>query len=91
MTVLKPKIVEHVRELRPGDYYRVVNEDVWVLYKCPKCGFVTSIGRSKHYVHYDGAVSPAVNCPHKVGGGGKCSFSEEINLEGWIPEAKGFA
>lgn len=73
-----------------GEYYQVVNQDMWAVYKCPACGGVTTLGKKFHDVNYNGLVHPAVRCPHKVGAD-KCSFSDFLTLEEWVPEAKGSA
>jgi len=69
----------------------VLNKETWTLYKCPSCGFVTSLSKTHHSVDYDGQVWPAITCPHKTGSGNQCMFEELISLEDWVPEAKGSA
>lgn len=69
----------------------ILNKETWTMYKCPACGFVTSISREHHDVKYTGEVWPAVTCPHKTGSGNKCKFEELVSLEDWVPEAKGSA
>jgi len=91
MTSFKRSPELDVKKLRPGEYIQYKHIDVWALYKCPRCGFVTSLGKKVHDVYYDGTVTPAAACPHALGSGTRCAFSDSITLEEWIPEAKGSA
>jgi hypothetical protein len=90
VTTLKRRTDTEKKLLRPGEYMPGDN-DLWVVYKCPDCGFLTSLGKKFHQVNYNGEVYPNVTCPHKVGSGGKCSFSQTVALADWVPEAKGSA
>lgn len=91
MTAFKRVDTTNARQLRPGDYFLSTHPDTWVIYKCPKCGFVTSLSRKYHNINYNGDVSPSVRCPHKLGGGSKCEFKGTVELEGWIPKSEGNA
>lgn len=73
-----------------GEYFQVKSQDLWAAYKCPSCGGVTSLSKMYHDVDYNGLVYPAVKCPHKIGVD-KCTFSDTVTLEEWVPEAKGSA
>lgn len=72
-------------DLQPGEYLQVKDEEIICHYKCPKCGLLTKIARSNHTINIFGLLTPLVTCPHK------CTFSEQIQLDEWVPEAKGSA
>lgn len=92
MTILKRKDNIPTRYLRPGEYVASgISEESWIIYKCPRCGFLTSVGKKFHDVDYYGAVKPRVNCPHKTGSGNRCEFNDVVGLEDWVPKAKGSA
>ena len=89
--ILKRSVEIEAKKLRPGEYIQYKHTDVWALFKCPQCGFVTSLSRKNHAVYYDGTVTPNVSCPHKLSAGAKCEFSQDLTLDNWLPEAKGTA
>ncbi len=91
MTVLKRSTEIEAKKLRPGEYIQYKHLELWVLYKCPKCGLVTTLGKKYHDVDYAGSVLPAAHCPHKLGGGSRCTFTDSLTLDGWLPETKGSA
>ena len=91
MTDLAKRDVSEYKQLRPGEYAKAFGPETWIYFKCPSCGFLTTLGKKNHTVAYDGSVTPRVNCPHKTGSGRKCEFMDFINLENWIPESKGNA
>lgn len=69
----------------------VLNDETWTVYKCPGCGYATSLARERHSIHYDGNVDTTVTCPHTLPGGERCKFSDLVCLADWVPEAKGSA
>ncbi len=77
--------------LRPGEYMAVLNSETWTVYKCPECGYITSLAKLFHVVNYNGEVSPHVSCPHKMPNGEQCKFTGVVRLANWVPEAKGSA
>lgn len=91
MMVFKRSFEAEPKKLRPGEYIQYKHTEVWAVFKCPQCGFVTSLSKKNHNIRYDGLVSPVTHCPHKLGSGGKCEFNADVTLDGWLPEAKGSA
>jgi C4-type Zn-finger protein len=70
--------------LNQGEYIQAKGEDL-CNYKCPKCGNLAKISKQNHQVDYFGTLTPAVMCPHM------CNFNDRIQLDEWVPEAKGSA
>jgi len=59
------------------------NHPDWVLaiVHCPKCRVPVSLSKQIHYIRgKDGAVIPALACPHKG-----CGFQRFIQLHNWTP------
>ena len=78
-------------DLLPGEYRQYLRgisygDLICAVWRCPRCGALSSLGRRFHHVNHDGVVSPWSVCPQEV-----CRFQARIVLEGWVPEAVGRA
>jgi len=89
--LLRRRNVPHHSSLRPGEYMQVLKtfvhgSRVCAILRCPMCGELSSVGRLEHDVDHEGCIYPMNVCPHAP-----CKFSNWVQLENWIPEAKGKA